>query len=75
MTLLTLRKYEKRALGLVSQDFGLSGLAIETNKKRSLFCKEIILDMKTIQKKSINSEISNGIYMSTFRGLDTLKII
>lgn len=50
MTLLTLRKYEKRALGLVSQDFGLSGLAIETNEKKSLFCKEIVLDMKTVQK-------------------------
>lgn len=55
---------------LVSQDWQL-----KSTKKNVLFCKAIMLDMKMVQKKSIHSEISNGIYMSTFRELDTLKII
>lgn len=73
MILLTLEKYEKRAL--VSQDFGMSGLATETNKKKCCVLQRDYIRYEDGPKKSINSETSNGIYMSTFRGLDALRII
>lgn len=65
---------KSRALGLVSQDSLVSqGWQMKTTTKNVVMQNNCIR-YENGQKKSIKSELYNGIFMSTFRGMDILKI-
>lgn len=62
---------KNRALGLISQDSLVAqGWQLKTTNKNVMSRKAVVLDVK---KKSINSEHCDGIFMSTFREMDTLN--